>query len=315
MVAEKRSREAPRARAARAGRPSARPGPSRARSSRARGPASGSEPGLAERRAEGRPVHAAEEEGEEHERRGALPTRSRPCWRVTADSAVLTKPFALKHLIAVGDSTTMPPPSVKPAASTPVPDHFRELGPARARSSEWQADDAPCAPGALDHDRRRSPAGAAGAATKPPGGRSSALHTRKVFGLAYRFTGRVDEAEDLTQEVFVKVYQTLDRYREADGPFGAWLMAVARNHAIDHYRRRTPGAAATDARTRSSSRRRRPREEHPLAGARARGARRASSTAACARCRPTCACRSSCATCRACPTRRSRRRSGSRSER
>ena len=63
-------------------------------------------------------------------------------------------------------------------------------------------------------------------------------HTRRVFALAYRFTGRVDEAEDLTQEVFVKVYQTLDRYHEGDGSFGAWLMAVARNHAIDHYRRR-----------------------------------------------------------------------------
>jgi len=62
-------------------------------------------------------------------------------------------------------------------------------------------------------------------------------YTRKVFGLAYRFTGRAEEAEDLTQEVFVKVYQTLHRYRETDGPFGAWLMAVARNHAIDHYRR------------------------------------------------------------------------------
>jgi RNA polymerase sigma-70 factor (ECF subfamily) len=65
-----------------------------------------------------------------------------------------------------------------------------------------------------------------------------ALHTRKVFGLAYRFTGRVDEAEDLTQEIFIKVYRTLDRYRENDGPFPAWLTAVARNHAIDHYRRR-----------------------------------------------------------------------------
>ena len=64
-----------------------------------------------------------------------------------------------------------------------------------------------------------------------------ARHTRKVFGLAYRFTSRVDEAEDLTQEVFVKVYQTLGRYREGDGPFGGWLMAVARNHVIDHYRR------------------------------------------------------------------------------
>jgi RNA polymerase sigma-70 factor (ECF subfamily) len=62
-------------------------------------------------------------------------------------------------------------------------------------------------------------------------------YTRKVFGLAYRFTGRGEEAEDLTQEIFVKVYQTLHKYREQDGPFGAWLMAVARNHAIDRYRR------------------------------------------------------------------------------
>ena len=65
-----------------------------------------------------------------------------------------------------------------------------------------------------------------------------ARHTRKVFGLAYRFVGRVDEAEDLTQETFVKVYQNLDRYRESDGAFPTWLMAVARNQAIDHYRRR-----------------------------------------------------------------------------
>lgn len=65
-----------------------------------------------------------------------------------------------------------------------------------------------------------------------------ARHTRRVFGLAYRFTGRVDDAEDLVQEVFVKVYQTLDRYRAGDGSFTAWLMAVARNQAIDQYRRR-----------------------------------------------------------------------------
>ena len=64
------------------------------------------------------------------------------------------------------------------------------------------------------------------------------LYTRRVFGLAYRFTGRVDEAEDLTQEVFVKVYQTLDRFAETEGSFPAWLMTVARHHAIDHYRRR-----------------------------------------------------------------------------
>jgi len=68
------------------------------------------------------------------------------------------------------------------------------------------------------------------------------LHTRRIFTLAYRFAGRVDEAEDLTQEVFVKVYQTLDRYREGEGSFNAWIMAVARNHAIDHYRRRRSDA-------------------------------------------------------------------------
>jgi RNA polymerase sigma factor (sigma-70 family) len=65
-----------------------------------------------------------------------------------------------------------------------------------------------------------------------------ARHTRRVFGLAYRFTGRVDEAEDLTQEIFIKVYQTLDRYQAAQGAFASWLAAVARNQSIDHYRRR-----------------------------------------------------------------------------
>jgi len=63
-------------------------------------------------------------------------------------------------------------------------------------------------------------------------------HTRRVFGIAYRFVGRVDEAEDLTQDIFVKVFQSLDRYRESDGAFTTWVSTVARNHAIDNYRRR-----------------------------------------------------------------------------
>jgi RNA polymerase sigma-70 factor (ECF subfamily) len=92
-----------------------------------------------------------------------------------------------------------------------------------------------------------------------------ALHTRKVFGLAYRFTGRVDEAEDLTQEVFVKVYQTLERYREADGPFGGWLMAVARNHAIDQYRRRKQERTRRSDDTAVLERMAAPCE-HPIAG-------------------------------------------------
>jgi len=63
-------------------------------------------------------------------------------------------------------------------------------------------------------------------------------HTRRVFGVAYRFSGRVDEAEDLTQEIFVKVYQSLDRYRSGEGALTTWLMTVARNQSIDYYRKR-----------------------------------------------------------------------------
>jgi RNA polymerase sigma-70 factor (ECF subfamily) len=63
-------------------------------------------------------------------------------------------------------------------------------------------------------------------------------HSRRVFGIAYRFTGRVDEAEDLTQEVFVKVYQALEQFAESEGQFAGWLAVVARNQCIDHYRRR-----------------------------------------------------------------------------
>lgn len=64
-----------------------------------------------------------------------------------------------------------------------------------------------------------------------------ARNTRRVFAIAYKFCGRVDQAEDLAQEIFIKVYQSLERYRPAEGKFDAWLASVSRNHAIDHYRR------------------------------------------------------------------------------
>ena len=54
-----------------------------------------------------------------------------------------------------------------------------------------------------------------------------ARNTRRVFNIAYRFVGRVDEAEDLTQEIFVKVYQNLARYRSEQGRFETWLSTVA----------------------------------------------------------------------------------------
>ncbi len=62
-------------------------------------------------------------------------------------------------------------------------------------------------------------------------------HNRKIYNLCYRFTGRPSEAEDLTQEVFIKVFQTLTTYDATQGAFSTWLNRVARNHLVDHYRR------------------------------------------------------------------------------
>ncbi len=58
---------------------------------------------------------------------------------------------------------------------------------------------------------------------------------RRVFNIAYKFTGRHDLAEDLTQDVFVKIFKSLDTFdRRAN--FQTWLVSVSRNLCIDHYR-------------------------------------------------------------------------------
>ncbi|HET9402342.1 MAG TPA: sigma-70 family RNA polymerase sigma factor [Candidatus Acidoferrales bacterium] len=62
-------------------------------------------------------------------------------------------------------------------------------------------------------------------------------HTRRVYNLCYRFTSQRQEAEDLTQEVFLRVYRTLASYRIEHGGFPTWLTSVTRNLLIDHYRR------------------------------------------------------------------------------
>lgn len=62
-------------------------------------------------------------------------------------------------------------------------------------------------------------------------------HTRKIYNLCYRFTGRYEDAEDLTQEVFIKVFRTLKTYDPGQAKFGTWLNRIARNHLVDHYRR------------------------------------------------------------------------------
>ena len=60
---------------------------------------------------------------------------------------------------------------------------------------------------------------------------------KKVWHVAYQFTGRADEAEELTQEIFLHLLSALRTF-DASGSLPAWLQRVARNYAIDHYRRR-----------------------------------------------------------------------------
>jgi RNA polymerase sigma-70 factor (ECF subfamily) len=62
-------------------------------------------------------------------------------------------------------------------------------------------------------------------------------HTRRVYALCYRFTGRDAEAQDLTQEIFLRVFRTLGSYRSSEGAFVTWLTRLGRNLLIDHYRR------------------------------------------------------------------------------
>lgn len=62
-------------------------------------------------------------------------------------------------------------------------------------------------------------------------------HARRVYGLCYRFTGNRPSAEDLSQDVFLRVYRTLGSYQSTQGAFSTWLTSVSRNLLIDHYRR------------------------------------------------------------------------------
>jgi RNA polymerase sigma-70 factor, ECF subfamily len=73
--------------------------------------------------------------------------------------------------------------------------------------------------------------------------------SRRIFNLAYRFTSSPDAAEDLTQDVFIRVYRSLDQYDSKQGDLANWLMRLARNLIIDDYRhrQRNPQNSMADA--------------------------------------------------------------------
>ena len=57
-----------------------------------------------------------------------------------------------------------------------------------------------------------------------------------IYNLCYRMTRNAEDARDLGQEVFIKVFSLLDRFDE-DFAFSSWLFRIATNHCIDHLRR------------------------------------------------------------------------------
>ena len=60
---------------------------------------------------------------------------------------------------------------------------------------------------------------------------------RRIYNICYRFAGSADDAQDLTQEVFIKMYRTLSSYDVERGAFMTWVTTITRNLLVDHFRK------------------------------------------------------------------------------
>jgi len=69
---------------------------------------------------------------------------------------------------------------------------------------------------------------------------------RRIYAICYRFTGSATDAEDLTQDVFLKLYRNLASFDTERGSFQTWITTLARNLLVDHFRR-TRLERATDS--------------------------------------------------------------------
>jgi RNA polymerase sigma-70 factor (ECF subfamily) len=69
---------------------------------------------------------------------------------------------------------------------------------------------------------------------------------RRIYAICYRFTGSSNDAEDLTQEVFLKLYRNLASFNAERGSFQTWITTLTRNLLVDHFRR-TRLERATDS--------------------------------------------------------------------
>ena len=60
---------------------------------------------------------------------------------------------------------------------------------------------------------------------------------RRIYNICYRFAGSADDAQDLTQDVFIKMYKTLSSYEVDRGAFMTWVTTITRNLLVDHFRK------------------------------------------------------------------------------
>lgn len=63
------------------------------------------------------------------------------------------------------------------------------------------------------------------------------LYNRRIYNICYRFSGSQDDAADLTQEVFIKIYRTLGTFDGTRAAFMTWVTTVTRNLLVDHFRK------------------------------------------------------------------------------
>ena len=68
-------------------------------------------------------------------------------------------------------------------------------------------------------------------------------HRSMVYRVAYQFAGNHHDAEDIAQDVFIKVYRSLDRFRQ-DAQLTSWMYRIVMNACIDHRRRQRSAIAA-----------------------------------------------------------------------
>jgi RNA polymerase sigma-70 factor, ECF subfamily len=62
-------------------------------------------------------------------------------------------------------------------------------------------------------------------------------YNRRIYNICYRFCGGSEDARDLAQEVFIRMYRTLDSYDAERGAFMTWVTTLTRNLLVDHFRR------------------------------------------------------------------------------